>query len=183
MDIQKVNATLIAAIEHFQEGELERLWEFMVPSPHEMHRTTGMRLPKGQFVVPTPAQVKARSQTSSKPKVVSTQAVDIDQKKIAAGAAKTPEQINRIFDKLKPRQTVWLLFDSGIARGREYIQFTVGRRSRSKKYNRTRITMLHKGQKKPAPTGMQPNLHKQGDRNAGFALGDLATVLRGIYVQ
>lgn len=72
MDIQQVNATLTTAIEHFQASELEMLWEFTVPGPHEMHRKHGMVLPADQFVVPTPAQVAGRSQKRAKPVRVKT---------------------------------------------------------------------------------------------------------------
>jgi len=59
MDIQEVNAILNQAIEGLQFAEIEALAEFTIPSPAEMHRRSGMPLPKPE--VPTPAEMHKRS--------------------------------------------------------------------------------------------------------------------------
>jgi hypothetical protein len=91
MNIEQVNSVLTKAIENFQEDELLMLWEFTVPSPHEMHRKTGMRLPKSQLTVPSPEQLAG-----------SHGMVDAEYAK--THAAKSQDQIQKVFDKLKSGQ-------------------------------------------------------------------------------
>lgn len=188
MDIQSVNKVLVTAIEHFQAAELEGLWEFNVPSPHEMHRKHGMALPADQFTVPTPAQMKARSQKTSKPKKVTPKKKadmeprEVSQAEAKSGAAKTQDQLRKVFDKLKHGQIVWVSFSSVMSmRGQEYFPYRVGRRGHSKKHGVTTITLLQPGQKKPRGRGMQTHLRRDKDGIIGIGLGDMWADLKGIY--
>lgn len=77
MDIQRVNSVLERAILGLQEGEIDRLWEFSVPSPADVARRTGMPLPA--YKPPSPAEMHAKTgmpltkkKPGSKPRVVKT---------------------------------------------------------------------------------------------------------------
>jgi len=187
MDIQRVNSTLVKAIESMHSSELAMLWEFAVPTPHEMHRKHGMRLPKGTLTVPTPGELTAKGKKPKRKRKAKAPAApprEVSQSEAEAGAAKTESELHKVFDRLKPKQVIWVSYQStmgGIGH-QAWNPVTVGRRGRSKKYNTTTITLLYQGQKKPGPSGMQPKLMRRDGENVRIMLGDMAARLRGIYV-
>lgn len=169
MDIQSVNRTLVKAIESMHSSELAMLWEFTVPTPHEMHHKHGMPLPK---------------EGKRKPKAPAEPPREVSQSEAQAGAAKTQPELRKIFDRLKPKQVIWVSYKAimGSIGHQRWQPMTVGRRGRSKKYNTTTVTLLHQGQTKPGPSGMQTKLMRRGDGDVSIALGDMGAELKGIYV-
>ena len=154
MDIQKVNTTLTLAIEHLQAAELERLWEFTVPAPKDVQRKYGMLLPD-----------------------------DPDLAELNTKALKTPAEISKAFDKLKPKQKIWLRYKSfamGGAKG--WHPYWVGRKSHSKKYGVTTKPLLRAGQMKTVMPGWQLKLMKRKNGEVSLADGDMATMDMRIYV-
>jgi len=183
LKIETINSTLTKAIESLQSTEIEMLWEFSVPSPHEMHRKHGMRLPKGTLTVPSPEQLMAPKK--KRKKKAKKQEVEITQDEAYAKAEKTQKGFQKIFDKLKPKQKIAIYYKSfGVTHGQGviYEPFIVGRKSYSKRYATTKITLLLPGQKKSAGKGLQPSLLKRKDGTVSMAQGDMAAILKGIYV-
>ena len=85
------------------------------------------------------------------------------------------EDLNKIFDSLKSKQKVDIWFDSGIRKGTEYVQFEVGRRSHSKKYNVDTITFKRVG----SESRLKYFLYRYNNRGGriAFAAGDMAAPL------
>lgn len=99
-----------------------------------------------------------------------------------AHAATSPEAMSAIFDKLKPGQTVWMAFAAVMSTGdKSFKPYTVGRRSFSKKYNYTTVSLLRSGQKS-AGGMMKIALTRRGDGQVLVALGDMGATLLGLYV-
>lgn len=167
MDIQRVNSTLTRAIERFQAGELETLWEFTVASPHEMHRKYGMPLPKSMLTAPSPQQLAPK---------------EVSQKEAQAGAVKDQAGLARTFDSLKPKQSIWVSYTSyAMRQPKGFVEFKVGRRGHSKKYGTKSITLLRPGQTKSMGAGFQTKLFKNKQGNVTLAEGDMATSKLKIY--
>ena len=116
-------------------------------------------------------------------------AEDMQEAEVDAAYAKThavtdQAGFQRIFDSLKSKQVVWLSFSAVMSTAsKDFRPFTVGRRSHSKKYNVTSLTMLHAGQAKPTHRGFQTKLMKRGNGNVSIALGDMGASLLGMFVQ
>ena len=85
------------------------------------------------------------------------------------------EDLNKIFDNLKSKQKVDIWFDSGIRKGTEYVQFEVGRKSHSKKYNVDTITFKRVG----SESRLKYFLYRYNNRGGriAFATGDMAAPL------
>lgn len=108
---------------------------------------------------------------------------EVDAAHAKAHAATTPEQYTRIFDSLKSKQTVWVSYSAVMSTAsKDFRPYTVGRRSHSKKYNVTSITLLPPGVKKPGRM-MKTTLMKRANGNVSLALGDMGTSLLGLYVE
>lgn len=100
-----------------------------------------------------------------------------------AHAVTSTEGLSKVFDQLKSKQTVWMAYSAVMSRaGKEYRPYTVGRRSHSKKYNVTSITLMPgKGTKKYR--GMKFALRRRGEGHVSVALGDMGATLIGLYVE
>lgn len=87
----------------------------------------------------------------------------------------------KIFDKLKPKQTVHLALKSVMGMGKytdgEFHPFTVGRKSTSKKTNSVAITVMPEGKKLPAMGKF--TLRKRGDKVMA-AQGNMAVMIKGM---
>lgn len=171
MDIHRINTVLAKAIVGLQEAEVRVMAEAMavgvtsydVPSPKGM---------AGAYRVPSPAEL---GQTKPRPEVDSDYA--------AAHAVKDPAGWMKLFDSLKPGQTLWVDYRSVMGKSSPgYVPFKVGRKSNSKKYNYSAVTLLAPGQGKTMERGWQPKLYKQRGK-IDFALGDMGTILKGLYLQ
>ena len=76
-------------------------------------------------------------------------------------------KLNKIFDKLKPRDTIQLKVSSGISKGKDFQPYTV--KSKNTLRNGTeKITMILQGN----PTGVKRFLYKR-DGKVTFAIGDM----------
>jgi hypothetical protein len=164
MDIERVNRALTKAILSFQEAEVQVMAEAMAVG------VTSYQVPSPG----TPYKVPSPAEFGFQPGVTADYA--------ATHAVTNRAGWAKIFDSLKPGQTLWLSFHSAMAETRGYVPFRVGRRGHSKKYNVSSITLLKPGQKKSFGPGVQTKLYKRG-KDVSFALGDMATDLRGMYVQ
>ena len=109
---------------------------------------------------------------------------EVDADYAQAHAATTPEALSALFDKLKPKQTVWMSwtnYGSGSGDTRTFSPYTVNRRSFSKKYNVSSVSLLRPGQKS-ANSLVKLTLMKRSDGDVSLAIGDMATKLHGIYL-
>ena len=83
-------------------------------------------------------------------------------------------KLNKIFDKLKPRDTIQLKVSSSIAKGKDFQPYTV--KSKNTLRNGTeKITMILQGN----PTGVKRFLYKK-DGKVTFAIGDMAASIDDI---
>ena len=111
------------------------------------------------------------------------EAVEVDAAYAKAHAVTNPDQYERVFDSLKSKQTVWVSYSAVMSMAsKEFRPYTVGRRSHSKKYNVSSITLLRPGQKS-AGRVFQIKLMRRGSGKVGIALGDMGASLLGLYVQ
>lgn len=114
------------------------------------------------------------------PEKILSEEVDADYAK--AHAATTPEELVRVFERLKSKQKVWMSYGAVMSMaGKAYRPYVVGRRSRSKKYDVTSITMLTAGEK--PGRYMKIKLRRHGEGSVGVALGDMGASLLGLYVD
>jgi hypothetical protein len=105
---------------------------------------------------------------------------EVDAEFAKAHAVTAPEQLVHVFDKLKSNQTIWVAYSAVMSTAsKAYRPYVVGRRSHSKKYNVSSITITPPGTK-PGRM-MKVTLRKRGDR-VSLALGDMGASLIGIYV-
>jgi hypothetical protein len=133
----------------------------------------GYKIPSPKKFGFTPQKIEPQPAESEEP----TQA------QIKAGAIKTQKGFQQLFEKLKPKQKIWINFSAVMSSSHGYKQFIVGRKTRSKKYKTTSIILLHPGQKKSSGAGIQPRLTKWFDGEIIMSLGDLAAQLNGIYAE
>lgn len=108
---------------------------------------------------------------------------EVDAAHAKAHAVTSPEELSKLFDRLKSKQTVWMAYSAVMSTAsKDYRKYTIGRRSHSKKYNRSAITMLPFGQKKVGRFS-KITLSRRGEGTVGVALGDMAASLIGLYVE
>jgi hypothetical protein len=166
MDIHRINSVLAKAIVGLQEAEVRVMAEAMAVG------VTSYR-------VPSPAELgKAQRQP------------EVDSDYAAAHAVTNPAGWTKLFDSLKPGQTLWVNYRSPMeSSGGRYVPFRVGRKVNSKKYKYSAVTLLAPGQKKTMGPGWQPRLYKRGggpifkEGEVDFTIGDLGTQLKGLYLQ
>lgn len=105
-------------------------------------------------------------------------------------AVTTPEAYLRIFDKLKPKQRIWLHVWDPIHGKIDYKLFIVGRRSYSKKYNVSSIQLWLPGQstkkdrfgRSPLRTTLYKRELSSGEGDyVSAAHGDMALRILGMY--
>ena len=107
---------------------------------------------------------------------------DPDAEKAKSRAVTNPDGFDAIFSKLKSKQTLWLAYSAVMGTAsKAYKPYTVGRRSRSKKYNVVAVTISERGQK--PGRYMKMRLMKRGDGAVGLALGDMAASIIGMYLE
>jgi hypothetical protein len=79
---------------------------------------------------------------------------------------------------------LWVSYHSAMSStGGQYVPFKVGGRGHSKKYDISSITLLAPGQKRAMGPGLQSKLYKHKGTDVSFGLGDMATNLKGLYLQ
>jgi len=107
---------------------------------------------------------------------------EVDAATAEAKAEKTDAGFTRIFDSLKPKQVIWMSWTAVMGtQAKGYKKYTVGRKSVSKKYGVTSITILRDGETK-ARALTKLTLMKRSNGGVSLAVGDMATNLHGIYV-
>ena len=84
-------------------------------------------------------------------------------------------ELENIFNSLKPKQSISVWFDSAFKSANSWTELQVGRRSKSKKYNLEKISLIHPTN----PKGRKDFLYNRQGR-ISFAIGDMATSLIAI---
>ena len=107
---------------------------------------------------------------------------EVDAAHAKAHAVTKREEYARVFDQLKSKQTLWVSYSAVMGTAsKAFRPYTVGRRSHSKKYNVTSITLLPPGVKKQGRF-MKTQLRKRGEQ-VSIALGDMGAQLLGLYLE
>lgn len=94
--------------------------------------------------------------------------------------ATTPQRMEQselgyIFNSLKPKQAVSVWFNSGVRSADDWTELQVGRKSKSKKYNLEKISLINPKN----PKGSKYYLYNRQGR-ISFAMGDMGTSLIAI---
>lgn len=111
---------------------------------------------------------------------------EVDAEFARAHAVTDREKYAEVFDRLKSKQTVWVSYGAVMGTAsKEFRPYTVGRRSHSKKYNVTSITLLPPGQTKASKfrNFNRISLMKYKDGQVSIALGDMGASLLGMYLE
>jgi hypothetical protein len=96
-------------------------------------------------------------------------------------AVTSNDEIIKIFDRLKSKDTLWMSFTGVMSmRTDEFQEFRVGRKSQSKKYGSTTISLMRPGQTKADPVHRRLALVKRKGV-VMLVFGDMWMHLRGIY--
>ena len=84
-------------------------------------------------------------------------------------------ELKSIFNSLKPKQSISVWFDSAFKSADSWTELQVGRKSKSKKYNLEKISLIHPKN----PNGSKYYLYNRQGR-ISFAMGDMGTSLIAI---
>ena len=84
-------------------------------------------------------------------------------------------ELGNIFNNLKPKQSVSVWFNSVVRSADSWTELQVGRKSKSKKYNLEKISLIHPDN----PKGSKYYLYNRQGR-ISFAMGDMGTSLIAI---
>lgn len=108
---------------------------------------------------------------------------EVDAEYAQAHATKDPDHYTKIFDKLKPKQTIWLSYSAVMgSQDKGYRPYTVGRRTTSKKYKVQSVSLLRSGQKS-ASSLVKLTLMKRSNGSVQLAIGDMAANIHGMYLE
>lgn len=109
------------------------------------------------------------------------EAAEVDAEYAKQNAVTHNDDVVKIFDRLKSKDTLWMSFTGVMSmRTDDFQEFKVGRKSQSKKHGTTTISLMRPGQVKADPAPRRLALVKRKGV-VMLVFGDMWMHLRGLY--